>query len=154
MPAWESFGVIPLSQACARVPDEAKGVRDIAALAERFLTRQRWCRRVSEIRVGFAVPPVFGLFLASIEPDGDGDPLLWVMVGDLPPAYLVTDDAPNPAEAMRRYVEEMTRWVDAVRAGEPLDGIIPVEAAPTAEHAEMLFSRLQFIRERLVPMVE
>jgi hypothetical protein len=41
----------------------------------------------------------------------------------------------------------MQRWVDAVRSGAGLEGIIPVNVSPTLEHAEMLASRLGFIQD-------
>jgi hypothetical protein len=39
----------------------------------------------------------------------DVDEWLWVVVGDLPPAYLVADDAPGPAAALRAYISSVTR---------------------------------------------
>jgi hypothetical protein len=74
----------------------------------------------------------------------------WVIVGDLPPAYLVLDNAPSWKEALEGYTEEMQRWVDAVRAGHNLDGIIPVNVAPIPEHADSLDLRLRFIREKII----
>jgi hypothetical protein len=44
----------------------------------------------------------------------------------------------------------MTRWVEAVRAGTSLEDVIPVRAEPTLEHAAMLASRLQFIRDEIL----
>jgi len=35
--------------------------------------------------------------------------MLWVVGGDLPPAYLVTDDAHDPAAARRANTDEMSR---------------------------------------------
>src|SRR5436190_14209756 len=52
--------------------------------------------------------------------------------------------------ALRRYVYEMQRWVEAVRAGSTLDGIIPVNVSATQEHADMLSSRLGYIRDHIL----
>jgi len=41
-------------------------------------------------------------------------------------------------------------WVAAVRVGRSLDDVIPVDVAPTLEHADMLQSRLSFIRDRIL----
>jgi hypothetical protein len=76
--------------------------------------------------------------------------MLWVVVGDLPPAYLVCDDAPTWQEALQSYCSEMTRWVEAVRAGTSLEDVIPVGSEPTLEHAAMLASRVEFIRGKIV----
>jgi hypothetical protein len=76
-----------------------------------------------------------------------------VIVGDLPPAYITVERVPNPASALDSYLGEMAAWVEAVRAGQPVDELIPVETTgggellePTAEHAEMLDTRLQDAR--------
>ena len=38
--------------------------------------------------------------------------------------------------------------------GDDLEGAYPVAAAPTEEHARMLKSRLEFIRENIIPMID
>jgi hypothetical protein len=78
------------------------------------------------------------------------DDTLWVVVGDSPPAFLVCDDAPDWQSALRCYVREMQRWVDAVRSGNELDDIIPVDVSPTLEHAALFSSRLGFIQDYLI----
>jgi len=78
------------------------------------------------------------------------DDTLWVVVGDLPSAYLALDDAPTWREALQGYVYEMGQWVSAVKQGDSLDDVIPVAVEPTIEHAEMLASRLAFIEEKIL----
>jgi len=77
------------------------------------------------------------VFLFALMPAGrDVDCLLWVIVGDLPPAYLVTDEASGPVEALRVYVPEMSKWVAAMirafrrrdpreRRADPVEGRAP-----------------------------
>ena len=86
------------------------------------------------------------------------DEWLWVVVGDVPPAYLVTDDAATPAKALGIYIDLMEEWVDAVEAGEPVGDLIPVATADgyelideTPANAAMLKSRLGYLREQIVP---
>lgn len=126
------------------------------ARARSYLSSFRWCRAIRECYVGeIAVGAVVLVVLFRIEPtDEDVDEWLWVVVGDLPPAYLVTDQAPDAPAALARYAEEMDRWVSAVRAGEPADDLIPVQTAggrhplpATPEHAEDLARRLRTLRE-------
>ena len=62
------------------------------------------------------------------------DSILWVVVGDLPPAYLVVDDAAEPARALEVYIREVRKWVEAVKVGMPVAAPIPVNASPTAEN--------------------
>jgi hypothetical protein len=124
---------------------------ELAQRATRFLTRFRWCSQVKERFIAFDLGNKLGVFLFRIEPKLIGvDDTFWVIVGDVPPAYIVCDKAPDWRSALGAYVVEMRRWVEAVRAGQEIKGIIPVNAAPTLEHAEMLDSRLNFIEENLV----
>ena len=126
-------------------------VRELAEEAEGFLASHRWCKKVTEVRLAWATAGVLGVFQIDLIPASPGvDSTLWVVVGDIPPAYLVTDDAPTWRDALRGYVAEMSRWVHAVRHGLPLDDVIPVEAETTPEHAEMLASRLAFIETEII----
>ncbi len=127
---------------------------DVVALARKaanYLTAFRWCAGVRESFLAFDIGCVLGVFLFHIEPRLVGvDDTLWVVVGDGPPAFIVCDDAPDWFGALRCYIREMRRWVDAVRAGDSLDGIIPVNVSATPEHAEMLSSRLEFIQDHVI----
>jgi hypothetical protein len=126
-------------------------LRALADEAHSFITSFRWCRSVREGFLADGVGGIVGIFLLRIESAVVGvDDTLWVVVGDLPSAYLVCDDAPDWPSALRAYVREMRRWVAAVRAGSSLHDIIPVRAEPTREHADMLASRLDCIEEHMI----
>lgn len=89
--------------------------------------------------------------LFEIEPSGpDVDSWLWTVTGDLPRAYLVTDDAPNPDGALRGYVTEMRRWVAAAGSGGDLVDVIPVNVEPTEQWADELAWRLDFIEREVL----
>ena len=123
----------------------------LARKATSYLTAFRWGGAVRESFLAFDIGYPLGVFLFCIEPRLIGvDDTLWVVVGDGPPAFLVCDDAPDWHSALRCYVREMQRWVDAVRSGSGLDGVIPVDVSPTLEHAELLSSRLGFIQDHLI----
>ncbi|MEL6339763.1 MAG: hypothetical protein AAFQ65_07635, partial [Myxococcota bacterium] len=85
------------------------------------------------------------------EPTGSEDTWLWVVAGDLPSAYFVVDDSGNPKEAMQTYDELIRDWISAVRNGSSLEEVFPFEVSPTLEHAEMLETRLDFLKERITP---
>ena len=89
--------------------------------------------------MGIPIPGVIGVFLIRITP-----------ARDVPPAYLVMDDAQHPAQALRLYIDEMQLWVDAVRGGQPTTDLIPVTAPATVNYADMLASRLAFLRDRVL----
>jgi len=125
---------------------------DMHAEAKEYLSSHKWCTSIVESYLGYGVGKVIALFLFRLDPPIKGtDEWLWVLVGDLPSAYFVIDEAPNPAEALARYCELMEDWANAVKEGKSLDDVYPVEAAPTAEHAGMLLSRVEFIRKNLIP---
>ena len=126
-------------------------LRELSDEATAFITTFRWCRKVREGFLAFGVSGVIGVFLFRIEPALLGvDEALWVIVGDLPPAYLVCDDAPDWREALRGYIFEMRKWVEAVRSGGDLSDVIPVNVEPTRKHADMLASRIDFIQDHVV----
>jgi len=52
---------------------------------------------------------------------------------------------------LQGYIEEMSAWVEAVRKGELVDDLIPVNAAPTKENASALFTRLRFLEREILP---
>jgi hypothetical protein len=111
-----------------------------------YLDSFKWCRQIVESYVGIAVPGVVAVFLSRIIPNQpDVDEWLWLIVGDLPPAYITTEDAPNPATALDAYIGAMEKWVDAARSGKPVDGLIPVNVPPTKEYADMLAKRLRLL---------
>lgn len=118
--------------------------------ASNYIKSFEWCRGVVESYFGLGVGGVVAVFFFRICPAQGADEWLWVVVGDLPPAYLVTDRAPNGACALQAYIREMQAWVDAVRAGQPVDDIIPVNVPATPENAERLESRLRFLRDEIL----
>jgi hypothetical protein len=123
----------------------------LAAAAERFLARHSWCASVQRVTPIFAIAGVIGVFRCTLVPSHpDADVMVWVVVGDLPPAYLAHELGDSWQDALRRYVEEMSAWVEAARSGASLDDVIPVNAPPTPEYADMLASRLDFVRTRFV----
>ena len=123
----------------------------LAQKATRFLTAFRWCTAVNEAFLAFDSGYIIGVFLFRIEPRLVGvDDTLWVVVGDGPPAFLVCDNIPDWHSALRCYIYEMRRWVNAVRTGSGLKGVIPVNVSPTLQHADMLWIRLKFIEDYFI----
>lgn len=122
----------------------------LAARAREFLAAQPWCRSVRRGWLDVGWDRILGVFRFEFDPaPGVPDETVWVITGDLPPAYICNDN-PNGASALQGYVFEMRRWVEAVRAGRPVDGLIPVNVEPTREYAEMLASRLGFIERNIL----
>lgn len=125
---------------------------DLEQEALNFINRFSWCAEVEAFYEGLQVVGVIGVFLVKIRPARpDIDERLWIVVGDLPPAYLVADDNPTPEDAIAGYIHEMRRWVEAARSGKPVDDLIPVNVPPTEEYADMLGRRLRTLEEHFFP---
>ena len=152
-------GLVPADEFVGEDDEDTRLVRDMVEGARTYLGSHKWCEEVVETYVSeIAVGGVIVVLLCRIEPaEPDVDEWLWVVYGDVPPAYLVTDGSPNAACALDAYVELMTEWVEAVRAGKPVDELIPVqtqsggtELEPTEELADELGSRLDFLRREIL----
>ena len=133
--------------------EEEKAINELTAQAFAFVNSYRWTPPIERLVLAFGVGPLLGLFLMRFEPGGrPEDRERRVVVGDLPPMHFETDDAPTPSDALRLYCAIAQDWADNVLAERDLSESYPIEVAPTAEHAEMLLSRIDFIRREMVPL--
>lgn len=147
--------VTTVADFAAAEPEEARGVARLVQQAVAYVSSFDWCAGALDTYVGIAIPGVIGVLLMHIRPARAGvDEWLWIVVGDVPPAYLVTDDCPDPGAALDGYISEMERWVEAVRRDASVEDLIPVNASPTREFADMLASRLDFLRKELLSQYE
>jgi hypothetical protein len=126
-------------------------------MAERALGYIRgfhWAPPVQDLYLAFGIGKIIALFLVRFERaiEGNVEDELWVVVGDMPSAYFVTEAAPDPAEALIVYCELMEDWAERILEGRDLEGSYPVHVEPTVEHARMLKSRTGTIRRDFVPM--
>jgi hypothetical protein len=116
--------------------------------ATAYLSKFRWCASIESSYFGMGVGGIFSIFLFEIRNTASPeDNLLWVVVGDIPPAYLNVEDGPqDPRSALLSYIEVMSEWVDAVRKGTSVAALIPVNVQPTKKYANSLDSRLTDLR--------
>lgn len=148
-------GLVPDAAARGEDAEETRLLRLMRDEARLFLEQHAWCASIRRGFLALGIGGVISLWLYRIEPaSADVDEWLWVVVGDLPPAYLSAECCPTATDALRGYVAEMQAWVDAVRAKQPLTGLIPVNADPTTENAVQLQLRLDFIRTEILPRYE
>ncbi len=128
------------------------GCQAFLSEANGFLNTFRWAKRTGKAWVADCVPGVWALFLFELDAAApDVGKYIWTVVGDLPPAYISTVYAKSPRAALDGYIGEMQAWIDAVENGQPVDDLIPVNAAPTLANAESLGSRLDFLRREMFP---
>jgi hypothetical protein len=144
--------VTPADQLCGETPSATEELKTMLNDARAFLQSFDWCCQIKQSFFGFGIPGVAAVFLFEIRPVKEEiDNWLWVIVGDVPSAYLVTDEARNPAQALQVYISEMRLWVTAVKEDRSTSDLIPVNAPPTIEYAEMLHSRLAFLETGVLP---
>lgn len=121
--------------------------------AVRFIEYYDWCSRIVSTYIGIVYPGIIGVFLFNIIANRkDVDEWVWVIVGDLPPAYITCEDCPNPATAIDAYIGAMLDWVSAASVGDSVDKLIPVNVLPTKGNASKLKLRLEFLDEKILSM--
>jgi len=144
--------VMPASKMTGDDAEDTRLLRKALAEADAFLAGHAWCEKIQERYFGAGIGGVVSVFLFEIVPTRpDIDALLWVVVGDVPSAYLVTDEARDPAEALAQYIALMKEWAAVVKRGGDLSAVYPVAAAATRENAEALESRLSYLESELLP---
>jgi hypothetical protein len=146
---------VPVNVRRLDLSQEEPGTDALVQSANSFLEQFAWARVKGSPWVGDAIPGILGLFLVELEPsEVDIDQFIWVLVGDIPPAYISTQYASSPKEALECYIAEMRAWETAVRKGESTEGLIPVNGDPTEANAAVLSSRLLFLETRVLPDLE
>ena len=137
-------------------PEDQALLIEMIERGKRWLVAHDWCESIVETYVGdVAVGGIVVVLLTRIVPTReDVDEWLWVVVGDVPPAYVVVDEAPNPASALDGYQGLVRQWIDAAENGEDVSHLMPLESdvlsgellSPTPRNAEALRSRLDAIQ--------
>ncbi len=131
---------------------ETRELKQMLLEAQDYLQSFAWCPPFVSRYFGGGIGGVVALFLFEFaRAIDDGDSWLWVVVGDLPSAYFVPDDAASPRAALEVYCNLMEDWSDAVIEGGDLDDVYPIAVAATVEHAQMLKSRTAFLRKEVMP---
>jgi hypothetical protein len=152
MPELPVKGIIPISQMIGDDEEETRLLHELSERAQAFLSSFAWCVSISEFYFGDGIGGIFGVFFARIQPARPAiDDFLWVIVGDLPSAYLVTDACKTPSQAMDAYIEEMRKWIALAKKGETSRNVIPVNVPATPEWAKVLEGRLDTLQHEILP---
>lgn len=123
-------------------------VAELAARARSYLESMPWCKRVVAGWVDSSWGYILGVFYFKLVPADSGAPeYVWIIVGDIPPAYLDVDCCRTGKDAVGGYLAEMEEWVNRVLCGKPMDeSVIPVNVPPTRKWARELQGRLDLLR--------
>jgi len=153
-PAVDTSGFQAVPQIVGEDEEDTGLLKQFAAQAEAYIRSFKWCPPIERMYLAFGVGGIIGLFLARFGRSVAGfeDRELWVVVGDLPSAYFVTEAAPTAPAALETYSGLMEDWAQGVLSGADISGCFPVSAEPTDEHARMLLSRLEYIRQEFIPI--
>ena len=145
--------LIPENQISGEDDQETAELAQMLQETKQYIMSFPWCPPISEVFLGMGIGGVLAVFLVRFKTSikGESDDSLWIIIGDLPSAYLVCDNAQTPQQALGIYCDLMDEWIDAVRVGAPLDNIFPVDAPAVKEYANKLAIRLAFIRDKILP---
>ena len=145
--------VTPLEEMTGDSAEDTDLLKNMAASAVSYVKQFDWCLAVAETLFGFGIGGVVAVFLVRIVPAIEQvDDVVWVVVGDLPSAYIVADDSSTPMAALSAYIAEIRRWIRAAASGESVADLIPVHQDPTPAMAIALQNRMDFLeREVLAP---
>ena len=153
-----SFQLIPLVTEDGGYDDLAKETVLLERMRERaeaYVRSFPWAPPIKEMLLAFGASEILALYLVRFEQaiESMGDDELWVVVGDLPSIYFVTDHAERPSLALEVYCELAEDWADAVLSSGDLSQVYPV-GEPTRDRANMLLARTRFIRAEIIPDLE
>lgn len=130
---------------------DAKSIEKLHQEARAFLESFAWCNSIIEDRIGFVYPSIVGVFLFKfVVTAKEREDWVWVITGDIPPAYIACEDSPNPATALDAYIGAMQEWIEAAENGAATGHLIPVKVEPTPENAARLKVRLEFLDEKIL----
>ena len=132
--------------------EEIQAILSLYYDAKNYIEEFDWC--VSTKKCWYdkdhGIYEKIGIFLFEIETINDTvDDFIWVIVGDLPSVYL-DKSVTTGEEALETYCELMQEWADNVKSGKSLDECYPVPVETTIENADLLNSRIAFIRRELL----
>lgn len=131
--------------------EERDSLRSYLQEAEDEINYYSWHDGIVNSYFGMGVGGIFAVFLFEILPNREEiDNFVWVIVGDLPSAYITCEEAPNPACALDGYIGAMEEWVEAAKSGKSVENLIPVNVHATPEYGEQLESRLKFLDEKIL----
>jgi hypothetical protein len=154
------IGVVPIDQMRGEDAEDTRLLVKLRVEAELYLSKLNWFPGVVELFYGGGIGGILAIFLVRTHPNAFSakgtaiDQWLWVIAGDLPSAYLVTDGSKKPSEACEAYIYQLSRWVERVEAGETQGSdVMPLDVQANPAMASALSQRLVVIEELVLPAI-
>ena len=133
-------------------------LQEMLVEARSYILSFSWCESILDAYFAGGVGKIFAIFLFNISPARtDVGKWMWVVVGDVPPAYLPLEDCRTSRVVFDTYIDGMKRWVQFAREGRtatPEDCVPPVNVPATREWAESLDGRLRSLTKLVQPLFE
>lgn len=148
--------LVPIAKIAGDDDEDTALLRKLAEEARTYIASFSWCKQIDDGWCAGGVGGIFAVFLFHIRPcRAEVDPWMWVVVGDIPSAYLPISDASSPREVFETYIDGMRRWVKAAqnddkKAATATD-VPPVNVPPTPEWAGKLKARLDTLEQVVRP---
>jgi hypothetical protein len=146
--------LVPVEEMTGEDENEGEQLKSMLKEAEAYLASYSWCHSITREFYGLGVAGVVAVFFFEIAGDPGVDSALWVVCGDLPSAYLVTDEAKSPCAALEVYCGLMEEWITAVRGEGAIADVFPVDAEASETNASSLERRVAFLRNEVIPAFE
>jgi hypothetical protein len=143
--------VVPTAEMGGGTDEETEELKAYLNEAESEINFYSWHDGIVRSYFGMGIGGIFAIFLFEILPNRKNvDNFVWVIVGDLPSAYITCETAPNPACALDCYICAMEEWVEAAKIGKSVENLIPVNVPATPENGLLLETRLKFLDEKIL----
>jgi hypothetical protein len=138
--------------------EELEGFEQIESGARSFLESRDWCPPIREVYVGAYFPPIVAVFLYRVdkisparsgEPDdqSEGMEWVWIVMGDLPPACMITENLSCGLHALTAYVAAATDWIEKVEAGQKGNEVLYINLPHDAGKIELLRPRVKLLKK-------
>ncbi|CAM3305277.1 hypothetical protein [Asticcacaulis taihuensis] len=119
--------------------------------AQAYIKGFSWSEPIERAYLAFGVGGIFALFLFVFEKAvGGTDKELWVVTGDLPSAYFITDAAEMVPDAIDTYCCLMEEWIVSVEEDDHEIKVFPIAAQRTKANADALRTRIAFLRKNFL----
>ena len=143
---WVSLNELESNTVQIDYPEE---VKQLAKEAQKYLQSFPWCLSIKTGWLAYSCGYIIGLFYFEIVPDisKGADSHVWVIVGDLPAAYIDVLNAHSAHRALELYIQLMEEWASKVNNAEDLSDCYPLNVPATQEYANMLTSRMNLLKE-------
>ena len=133
--------------------EEQSQFTEMEESAKSVLSAEPWCPPTIETYVAAYCPPILGVFLYKIdtqhpialEDEDDFPEWAWVVVGDLPPLYILYVPIGDGLGALRVYIEIYQTWLERFDSGLPFEELDDLKVPKDAKHADMLRVRLELL---------